>query len=239
MMIMINKDISQTPYYTENSSIVAPMSTFNAQYSMSCPGALALAPSKPSPSKKRRCRKVKFGPDVTLAYIESSCDFTQSEKDDRWYRQAQIYSFKEDARKLCRTRIEDASIPRHSVRNGQSSVSITAFIDEPNDISKDSARGLDVYYPSRQRYNKKFIQHVLEAYHVRCAGNNGHVALLSEKWSKKNLNRAIEMAKKDFFAAYFPEELESESIHEQNPMLASTLMRNPRQQAPKVLATTA
>lgn len=254
MMIMINKDISQTPYFMERpSNATTPMSTFNSQYSISRPAAaLAVtmvaekqAPSAtdPSPSKKRRCRKVFFGPDVTLAYIESSCEFTQSEKDDRWYRSTQISSFKEEARKLCRTRIEDvrneASIPRHSVRSGQTSVSTKAFMEEPNgDLSEDSVRGLDVYYPSRQRFNKKFIQHVLEAYHVRCAGNEEHVALLSEKWSKKNLHRALDVAKKDFFAAYFPHELECED-HEHST-LASTLMRNPQQpQGPKILATTA
>lgn len=249
MMIIINKDISRTPYYTEAPSV--PMSVFETPYSMSCPSAsvtaLAIQMLKPvealsRPSKKRIYRKVGFGPDVTLAYIESAFEFTQEEKDDRWYRSSQISSFKDDARKLCRTQIEDVrngcSIPRHSVRNDESSIFSEGDSYEQNGISEDSIRGLAVYSSTRQRYCKKFVQHVLEAYHVRCVGNDEHVALLAEKWSTKSLNRALHMAKKDFLAAYFPEESGYESLPEdEKPLPASTLMRDPQQQQGSLILT--
>lgn len=260
-MMMISNNNSQSPFYSETSSmaIPPPMSTFNTPCRTVMPRpsvAVAMtmlspkeAPTEPSPNKKRRCRKVEFGPDITLAYIESAFEYTQVEKDDRWYRHSQISSFKENARRLCRTRMDDVknncvvdtSNTRHSVRKNENAISNSAVdCDERNDTSADSIRGLDVYYPSRQRYGKKYIQCVLEAYHVRCVGNDLHVALLAEKWSKKNHTRAVVTGKKDFLVAYFPEEIDFESLPEEKVMLASTLMHGPqRQQRPKILSTSA
>lgn len=67
---------------------------------------------------------------------------------------------------------------------------------------EDSTRGMEVFVPARQKYNKKFVRHVLEAYHVRCTGNDEHVALLSERWSQKPLQRAISTGREDFCVAY-------------------------------------
>ena len=226
-----------------------------------CPSAtLALSPATAtavtaesalqSVCKRPRCRQVEFGPDVTFAYIESSSEFTQVEKDDRWYRPSEIESFKKGARNLCRTQLDakNASIPRHSptqtVRKGLGNAA--------NDTLQDSCRGLDVYYPARQRFGKKYIQHVLEAYHVRCVGNDVHVALLAEKWSKKSLQRAQMMAKKDFICAYYfksskeaveyecpPLQMEDTTQKQRSllPAAASTLMHDPPQQ--QILATSA
>mmetsp|Transcript_19571 Transcript_19571/g.48740 ORF Transcript_19571/g.48740 Transcript_19571/m.48740 type:complete len:246 (-) Transcript_19571:70-807(-) len=245
-MMIINKNISQTPYYTETpittmAMPVSPLSTYNAAYSSPCPSMalameLSLPQEKPTPSKKRKCRKVGFGPEVTLAYIESAFDYTQEDRDDRWYRSSTISGFKDDARRLCRGRIEDVRngcSPRRRVRKSLSSSS--------DEQSNDSIRGLDVYAPSRQRYSKKYTQHVLEAYHVRCVGNNEHVALLAEKWSKKSLQRAMNMGEKDFMAAYFSKEDDIESLSESRHM-PSTLMRDSQhvqQKVPKILATMA
>jgi len=249
-MMMITKQISHSPYYTDTPSMAftATMAAFDTHYQqiLPCP-VLAVtakvvspraAPTEPSPSKKRRCsRKVDFGPDMTLAYIESAVEFTQAEKDERWYRPSEISSFRGDARKLCKTRMDDirnisegVSIPDSSTGNEKSVI--------PS--STDSIRGLDVYYPSRQRYGKKYIGHVLEAYYVRCVGNDEHVALLAEKWSKKNLNRAIRTGKKDFLAAYSSEEDDSDSLPEETVVLASTLPHSPKQNDErKILATSA
>ncbi len=248
-MMIINKNISQTPYYTEAAvsmaTPVSPLTTYNQAYPMSpCPSIamameLSLPKEAPSPTKKRKCRKVGFGGEITLAYIESAFDYTQEEKDDRWYRSSTISGFKDDARRLCRGRIEDVRngcSPRRRVRKSLGN-------DGQNDLSNDSIRGLDVYAPSRQRFNKKYIQHVLEAYHVRCVGNDEHVALLAEKWSKKSLTRAVNMGEKDFMAAYFSKEDDIESLSEEKPIIGpSTLMRDSQhvqQKVPKILATMA
>lgn len=220
MLITNSKDISQTPYYTEGNTSMGPMSTY-LPMSM-YPVAMEIIP-KESPTKKRKCRKVGFGPDVTLAYIESSFDFTQGEKDERWYRSSTISSFKEDAKRLCRGRIEDVrngSSPLIRVRKTLRTESTTS--SEQADASRDSIRGLDVYAPSRQRFTKKYIQHVLEAYHVRCVGNDEHVALLAEKWSKKSHARAASNGEKDFMAAYFSEEVDAKPLMEESttPVLA-------------------
>ncbi len=226
MLITNNKDFSQTPYYTEANTSMAPMSTYlpASMY----PVAMEIATEKESPSKKRKCRKVGFGSEFTLACIESCFEFTQEEKDDRWYRSSTIHSFKEDARRLCRGRIEDVRngcSPRIRVRKTlrpESPTSVTSSPQQQDDVSRDSIRGLDVYAPSRQRYVKKYTQHVLEAYHVRCVGNDEHVALLAEKWSKKSLARAVSMGEKDFMAAYISKEVDAKPLLEESgtPMLA-------------------
>jgi len=222
-MMMITHDLSQSPYYPHSPSmalsapVVPAMDIPCASIPPPPPMMRAVTP-EPSPSKKqRRCRKVGFGVD-RIALIESAIEFTQEECDDRWYRSTQIASFKEEAKQIVRKSDAkhngyDASIPRHTIRNDEQGVSTTTSADnnnnsQTNDTSKDSTRGLDVYYPSRQRFCKKYIQHVLEAYHVRCVGNDEHVALLAEKWGKKSLMRAISMAKKDFVVAYLQEEVE-------------------------------
>lgn len=235
MMVMINTDeqISHSPYYSETqSSIALPgslVSTFDAPLrtvspvalSPSCPPIIK-APTKmrkpteaplepPSPFKKRRCKNVCFGPDITLAYIESATEFTQLEKDDRWYRSTEIASFKESARVLCRD-------TRNS--NSNKRISISSDVDD----EQDSIRGLDVYSSSRQRFTKMYTQHVLEAYYVRCVGNDEHVALLAEKWSKKSLSRAIDTAQEDFMVAYFPEELGYGSPPQTTLSISSTLL---------------
>jgi hypothetical protein len=63
---------------------------------------------------------------------------------------------------------------------------------------------MDVYYPSRQRSHKKFVEHVLEAYHHRCARNTDHVGQLAERWSAKHKERAAVKGMEDFYDAYFP-----------------------------------
>ena len=246
-MIIIEKDISQKPYYTETTSMAISAQPLSAKtYSSACPlpcPAMAISTTpKQSPTKRQKRRKVGFGPEVTLAYIESAFDFTQDEKDERWYRTSTISGFKEDARRLCRGRIDDVRngcSPRVRVRkslaknnSNSNNIPSNSSNEKQRDLSHDSIRGLDVYAPSRQRFTKKYIQHVLEAYHVRCVGNDEHVALLAEKWSKKSLTRAINMGEKDFLAAYFSKEVDEESLLEK-PLLTQ------QQQVPKILASLA
>ena len=185
-------------------------------------------------TKKCRCWRVAFGPDETLACIETALEFTQQDKDDRWYRPSEMKSFKQTARNLCHKRMHnaknknnniDTSIPRHSAitdRNAgvtSSSVVNTKYVYE----EEDSIRGMGVHFSARQRFRKKFIQHVLEAYYVRCVGNDEHVALLAKKWSVKSQKRAITAGIKDFYVAYFPEECEYESMLYRKEMLLSTI----------------
>ena len=67
----------------------------------------------------------------------------------------------------------------------------------------DSLRGMGAYFPSRVRYCKKYIKHVLVAYHVKCGPTNKeNVAYLATKWSRKNQQRAVETGRNDFCAAY-------------------------------------
>lgn len=187
--------------------------------------------------KKRKCRRVGFGPDQTLAHIERTYEISQEERDERWYRPPEIASFKQDARNLCRERIGHAknlhlnhtgsTTTRHGSRRSSST--------EDEQHEEESIRGLDVYYPHRQRYCKKFIKHVLEAYHVRCVGNDRHVALLAEKWSKKSLDRAYATGKKDFFTVYFPEEdtILYDSLLQQKKELAAAAVVVARQAQPQ------
>ena len=267
MMMMIN-EVSQSlhsPYYLSSATTMstsAPMTTFgpcrtvmplpSTTTPMTMPIPTPMLPSNPSPTKKRRCRRVAFGPDETLAYIETALEFTQQDKDDRWYRPSEMESFKQTARNLCHKRMHnsknniiDTAIPRHSDSTDRnagvtSSVVNTKYLYD----EEDSIRGMDVYYSARQRYCKKFIQHVLEAYYVRCVGNDEHVALLAEKWSVKSQKRAITAGMKDFYVAYFPEECEYESMLYRKEMLLSTItmrQQQPQQQEGlvKILATPA
>jgi hypothetical protein len=221
-MMMITHDLSQSPYYSHSPSMALSAPVVPALdipcVSIPPPPPMRAVTPEPSPSKKqRRCRKVGFGMD-RIALIESAIEFTQEECDDRWYRSTQIASFKEEAKQIVRKydakhNGTDASIPRHTIRNDEREVSPTTSANnnsQNKDTSENSTRGLDVYIPSRQRFCKKYIQHVLEAYHVRCVGNDEHVALLAEKWGKKSLMRAISVAKKDFVVAYLPEEVEQQ-----------------------------
>ena len=192
-------------------------------------------------TKKRRCRRIAFGPDKTLAYIETAFEFTQQDKDDRWYSSNEMGSFKQTARNLCRRRIKDSknksidtAIPKHSASTRSpagvatgNDVNTDSRDDHDNDKEdeEDSIRGMDVYYPARQKYCKKFISHVLEAYHVRCAGNDEQVALLAEKWSVKSQQRATKNGMNDFYIAYFQEECEYESMLCRKEMLLPTMIQ--------------
>jgi len=123
------------------------------------------------------------------------------------------------------------------LENVKSSEDESSDDDQRKTVQRDSTRGLDVYYPARQRYAKKFIQHVLEAYYVRCVGNDEHVALLAEKWSQKSLSRAAKIAKKDFRVAYFVDGDGYESPPEDTVSLASTLLQDSK--GPHIVPTSA
>ena len=105
-------------------------------------------------TKKCRCWRVAFGPDETLACIETALEFTQQDNDDRWYRPSEMDSFKQTARNLCHERMHnaknniiDTAIPRHSASTDRNTgvtssvVNNAYFYDE-----EDSIRGMDTYY---------------------------------------------------------------------------------------------
>mmetsp|Transcript_9122 Transcript_9122/g.22352 ORF Transcript_9122/g.22352 Transcript_9122/m.22352 type:complete len:212 (-) Transcript_9122:213-848(-) len=210
-MMMISKQSAHSQYCIETtqsidiSSKMQHVSTFGAHlqtYPPCPPAAPPLmkmrkpedSPKEQSSKKKRRCGTVGFKHATNLFYIESAFEFTQDEKDDRWYRNTEIASFKDSARKLCRSMLESAKSGKDESSEDDE--------QQRSGEQRESTRGLEAYNPSRQRFSKRFTQHVLEAYYVRCVGNIEHVALLAEKWSKKSLARAIATGEKDFSAAY-------------------------------------
>lgn len=157
------------------------------------------------PAKKRRCRtadkRVSFGDEIVV-YIETAYEITQEEKDSRWYQFIELEAFKQSAKSLYRVRIVDSNINIKKVKEEDIGKNYDLIQDQNHDEKEeevDSIRGMGTYHPSRVRYCKKFVKHVLLAYHVKCGpGNKDHVALLSTKWSTKNKNRAIDTGKKDF-----------------------------------------
>lgn len=222
-----------SPYYTVASTMSTDLpktpETARSPYRTVSPlPTMADFSVRPSPAKRRRC--LSFAPEKTISYIETSSEMSQEQKDAVWYRGTEMASFKEKARSLCRKRMHDSTmIPRHSITvdNIEGVAALTCNSATNNDgREEDSMRGMDIYLPARQKYCKKFVQHVLEAYHVRCVGNGEHVALLSEKWSKKSVKRAVATGKKDFFIAYFPEEYEYETLMNQKQRIASTIMQD-------------
>ncbi|KAL3920734.1 MAG: hypothetical protein SGILL_003110 [Bacillariaceae sp.] len=136
-------------------------------------------------SKKRKTAssspRVGFSSSNTIVYIESALELTQDDRNCRWYQVAELQDIKSLARRLC-------------VQESKNSSS--------TEEKTDSTRGMDVYYPSRQRNQKKFVEHVLEAYHFRCAGNSEHVRQLVERWSAKSKQRAATRGKQDFVDAF-------------------------------------
>jgi len=240
--MMISKQPAHSQYCIETQSIdisskMQHVATFGAhlQTFSPCPPVAGLmemrkteeSPTEQSsPTKKRRCRKVGFKHTTNLVYIESAFEFTQVEKDDRWYRNTEIASFKESARMLCRSMLESAKSGKDESSEDD---------EQRSGEQRESTRGLEAYKPSRQRFSKRFTQHVLEAYYVRCVGNDEHVALLAEKWSKKGLARAIDTAEKDFSAAYTPDEAESERAPED---AAAALPADPTKKS-KIVAASA
>lgn len=142
------------------------------------------------PSPPRRSR-ISFGPTEILSYIETTHELSWDERAERWYRPDEMEQMKRSARTLCQMQAKGHELS-----------------------ADDSIRGMDVYYPSRQRNHKKHVYHVLEAYRFICAKNNDHVAQLSEKWSFKNKERASAQGMKDFYEAYF-HHMTQPNIHHQ------------------------
>jgi hypothetical protein len=119
-----------------------------------------------------------------VAYIETTSELTGNDKHTVWYQSADLEEMKVSARRLYQSQLKGCLSPEQK--------------------EQESTRGMEVYYPSRQKNHKKFVDHVLEAYHCRCAGNDEHVGMLAERWSMKSKQRAITKATEDFYEAYFP-----------------------------------
>jgi hypothetical protein len=179
--------------------------------------SLSLEPTsttKPQQQQQQR-RSVSFGGIQSLDFIESSRDMTDQDLEDRWFTRSELADFKLRAR--------------------------TLFKDEYNgkDVGEDeSTRGMDIYYPSRQKSHAKYIYHVMHAFHVECKGNPEHVAMLCERWSTKARDRAIVAAAQDFYQAYFPHMAQPQTfggvgkarpapVQRQNKRLAPSELRAP------------
>jgi len=114
----------------------------------------------------------------------SSWDMTPQDITDRWYSPVELKGFKQAARDLCKARMTGKSV-------------------EDND-EDDSTRGMDVYFPPRQRHQAKYISHVLKAIHVNCVGQPEFVAMLCEKWSHRVTLEASQRALYDYYDAHYP-----------------------------------
>jgi chromatin segregation and condensation protein Rec8/ScpA/Scc1 (kleisin family) len=142
------------------------------------------------PSVPRR-RRISFGPDVILAHIETTQELSREEREEIWYQPEELQRMKHSARTLCQMQAKGHPIS-----------------------AEESIRGMDVYYPSRQLNHKKHVYHVLKAYYCHCAGNDDHVAQLSQKWSFKNKGRAAEKGLEDFYEAHFPHMVQPTQHHQ-------------------------
>jgi len=188
-----------------------------------------------SSPKRQRCARVSFQPKGRVAYIRATSEIPQNEKDEMWYGASELAGFKQSARDLLlrnrRRRGQSSSTASGGESESESSEttpqSPTAsdsdsenenennnninHINHNNKESreKDSMRGMEAYVPSRQRFSKRFIEHVLEAYHERRYSHE-HVALLAEKWSQKTRLRALAIAEKDYCIVYCSDEEEEE-----------------------------
>jgi hypothetical protein len=144
------------------------------------PPSPASTPTLTSTKKRKTLSsRVTFDRIETLVFIETRSEMTEQEKVCRWFNMEELLDMKYRARQLCI----------------QESKGLDVSYDE-------STRGMDVYFPLRQRHHKKFIDHVLEAYHFRCSGNAEHVRLLVEKWSSKSRQRANDRAQTDYMEVY-------------------------------------
>jgi len=163
-----------------------------------------------------RNRHVHFGGIHSMKRIESTRDMTDEDISDRWYSKAELLAFKQAARDLCKGEQRQLQLL------GRGGTPLSAVVDEET----SSTRGMDVYFPSRQRHQAKYIWHVLQAFqhlqhqqqqqqqqqHEQCGINSSssgtdpdyYVALLCEKWSAKVSLQAAQRAIHDFYDAYFP-----------------------------------
>lgn len=147
-------------------------------------------------------RNVTFGGIQSIHYIESSRDMTDEDVEDRWFTRSQLYDFKRAARTLCKEELSGKDIG-----------------------CDESTRGMDVYFPARQKTHSKYIHHVMEAYHVQCQGNPEHVAQLCEKWGTKSRDRAAVAGVQDFYHAYFPHMVSMAQVGASKPTRPTPIQR--------------
>ena len=126
-------------------------------------------------------KSVSFGGIQSIDYIESARDMSMEDVEDRWFTREQLQEFKASARTLAKLEYHGKPIS-----------------------NLESTRGMDVYFPQRQRSHSKYVKSVLEAYHVRCKGDPELVAQLCEKWSTKSRDRSMLTGIEDFYSAYVP-----------------------------------
>ena len=205
---ILDQSPTQINLHYFNFDVTATNNMVQSSYPKPMPMVVSQAGSFRKPStKKRRYRKdrrVSFGPDVILAYIETSCEITQKEKDNCWYQSIELEAMKKSAKSLCQARISNNIVNFKKAGEGvENNYCSDQNQDQEEEDDDDSLRGLGAYYPSRVRYCKKYIKHVLEAYHSKFGpGDEEHVAFFATKWSTKNRQRAIESGMKDFYIAY-------------------------------------
>ncbi|CAJ1928260.1 unnamed protein product [Cylindrotheca closterium] len=132
-------------------------------------------------------RNVSFGAKDSVAFIESSEDWTDEERDNTWFTPNELDRIKKRAIKLCKHESLGLAIP-----------------------VEDSTRGMGIYFPTRKEAHAEFVYQVLLAYHDTYAGDSDYVAHLAEVWSVANKEMAHTVAVRDMYEAYFPNMLEKQ-----------------------------
>jgi len=130
--------------------------------------------------RRWKSRRVRFAAADTVVCIESTDDWTDYERHASIWSASELFCIKKSAKSMCK-RYHKANVIQ---------------------TETDSIRGMDVYFPSRQRAHAKYIAHVVQA-------SRGHLkeqlAHLCDKWSQTSKERAAAVALQDFYEAYFPD----------------------------------
>lgn len=129
----------------------------------------------------KRNREVSFAGKDSVAFIESSEDWTDEERETTWFAPHELARIKKRAIKLCKHEALGRPIP-----------------------AEDSTRGMGIYFPTRKEAHAEFVYQVLLAYHDTYVGNADYVAHLAEMWSVANKEMAHTIAVRDMYEAYFP-----------------------------------
>ena len=117
---------------------------------------------------------VSFDEYVEFELIEPISEMTQEEKDNSWYRRCELDDFKQQARKLCKTKYK----------------------------GQESTRGLECYFPKRMRDFQRTNDQVLRAYMF--SGDSEQVGQIAEQCNAEARHLALATGVQDFYEAYFP-----------------------------------
>jgi hypothetical protein len=120
-------------------------------------------------------KQVSFDEYVEFELIEPISELTEEEKHDCWYRRCELDDFKQQAKKLCKTKCK----------------------------GQESTRGLECYFPQRMRGFQRTNDQVLRAYMF--SGDSEQVGQIAEQCNAEARHLALATGVQDFYEAYFPQ----------------------------------